>query len=124
MVSFGLVGLSGVCVQLIITSLLMGHLSLIFEEALPFSVATAATWNYLINNLITFNSNKLVGKKLIKGFTKSLAIALIAITANIILATLFYNLVHRNEIFSQIISIGIVFIWNYFASAHFVWKIR
>ena len=52
-ISFGLVGASGVVVQLLSTALLMGLFNLAFQQALPVAVITAASSNYLVNNALT-----------------------------------------------------------------------
>ena len=61
-ISFGLVGASGVLVQLITTSLLMGLFALSFQQALPIAVLTAASSNYLVNNALTFRDRRQSGR--------------------------------------------------------------
>ena len=57
-ISFGLVGASGVLVQLITTALLMGCSDVSFQQALPIAVMTAASSNYLMNNALTFRDRR------------------------------------------------------------------
>ncbi len=121
-ISFAIVGLSGVLVQLLTTSFVMNIFAFTFKEALPISVITAATSNYLINNKLTFRSKRLTGVLLIKGLLKFLLVASFPVVANIGLATAFYNMVSDNELLAQIAGISIVFIWNYVASSRFVWN--
>ncbi len=66
-ISFGLVGASGVLVQLITTALLMSLPGLSFQQALPIAVITAASSNYLINNAITYRDRCKKGAALILG---------------------------------------------------------
>ena len=120
-ISFGLVGLSGVFVQLIITSLVMS-LGPSFQQALPLAVVSAASSHYLINNTLTFKDKRQHGRQLLKGLLKFLLVASLPSLANIGLATVFYNLVQTNAIVAQLSGIIVVYIWNYAASSRFVWN--
>ena len=121
-ISFGLVGLSGIVVQLLINKFLMSVVDLDFEKSLPFSVVIAATSNYLINNALTFKFQRLRGRALIKGLLKFLLVASLPIIANVGLASAYYNLIDNDIIFAQIAGIVVVYIWNYAASSKFVWN--
>ena len=120
-ISFGLVGVSGVVVQLLITSLVMA-LGLSFQKALPVAVISAASSNYLINNSLTFKDRRQHGRRLFKGLLKFLLVASLPSLANIGLATIFYNLVQANAVIAQLSGIIVVYIWNYAASSRFVWN--
>ena len=58
-----------------------------FYNALPFAVISAATSNYLINNVLTFRNNRLKKKALIIGLIKFLFVSTLPIIANVGLAT-------------------------------------
>ena len=64
-ISFAFVGATGVFVQLITSFTLMSFSKIAFEQALPFAVVIAASSNFLINNWLTFRSNRLRNKALI-----------------------------------------------------------
>lgn len=121
-ISFGLVGLSGVMVQLLVNDLIMRLGGLSFESALPFAAATAASSNYLINNALTFRFQRLKGPALIRGLLKFLLVASLPILANVGLASTYYNFVARDTLLAQLAGIAVVFIWNYAASSRFVWN--
>ena len=89
---------------------------------MPIAVIFAATSNYLINNALTFRSQRLLGYNLFKGLAKFLLVSSLPVMANIGLATAFYNSVYENTILAQISGICVVFIWNYVASSRFVWN--
>ena len=74
-ISFGFVGSTGVIVQLITSYILIIIFGLNFEIALPFSVVTAASTNFLINNSLTFRIKRLRNKKLIWGLFKFLLVS-------------------------------------------------
>ena len=121
-ISFGLVGASGVLVQLAITALLMTLLGLNFQQALPIAVIAAASSNYLINNALTFRDRRQRGARLLRGLLKFLLVASLPALANVGLATSFYTLVNAHAIWAQLAGIVVVYIWNYAASSRFVWN--
>ena len=122
LISFGMVGLSGIFVQLVSTEIQMRILDINFTRALPFSVLIAATSNYLTNNILTFRSNRLQNYKLIRGLIKFLIVVSLPIIGNIFVAVSFYRALKLNTFWAQICGIFIIFIWNYIASTKFVWK--
>ncbi len=122
-ISFGFVGSSGVIVQLITSYVLIIIFGLDFEIALPISVITSASTNFLINNFLTFRIKRLRNKKLIWGLFKFLLVSSLPIFANVGIATSFYNFISPNTFISQMAGIIIVFIWNYAASSKFVWNL-
>ncbi len=121
-ISFGLVGLSGVLVQLVSCQVLMASLRLDFERALPLAVVAAASSNYLINNSLTFRFQRLQGRALLWGLLKFLLVSSLPVLANVGLASAFYNYVSHNTLWAQLAGILVVFVWNYAASSKFVWN--
>jgi len=121
-ISFGMVGLSGVFVQLFITSFLVEIFLIDFYNALPFAVIFAATSNFLINNQVTFRSERLKNSALFIGLIKFLIVASLPVVANVGITTAFYKYISADTFIAQIAGIGIVYAWNYLASSSFVWK--
>ena len=121
-ISFGLVGASGVVVQLLSTALLMGLFNLAFQQALPVAVITAASSNYLVNNALTFRDRRQSGRQLIRGLLKFLLVASLPALANVGLATSFYTLIQAHTLWAQLAGIVVVYVWNYAASSRFVWN--
>ena len=105
-----------------IINMLMLIFSLSFKSALPFAVVIAASSNYLVNNALTFRSQRLMGWLLLQGLLKFLLVASLPALANIGLATIFYNVIAPNTFSAQIGVILVVFVWNYAASSRFVWN--
>jgi dolichol-phosphate mannosyltransferase len=120
-ISFGLVGVTGIVVQLVMNHLLMA-LGLGFEQALPPAVIVAATSNYLINNVLTFRFQRQKGLALVRGLLKFLVVASLPVLANVGVASAFYSLVSRDTFLAQLVGIVVVFVWNYAASSRFVWN--
>ncbi len=121
-ISFGLVGISGVFVQLFITSFLVEIFLVDFYNALPFAVIIAATSNFLINNQVTFRSERLKNSALLIGLLKFLIVASLPVIANVGITTAFYKYISADTIVAQFAGIAIVYAWNYLASSSFVWK--
>ena len=121
-ISFALASSIGAFLQLLTTQFLMQILNLRFETSIYISVYFAATSNYLINNTLTFRSNRLHGLNLIKGLLKFMLVISLPLLANIGLATTFYNNVNNNPILAQLAGIVVVFVWHYAASSRFVWN--
>jgi dolichol-phosphate mannosyltransferase len=120
-ISFGLVGATGILVQLTVNQGLMA-LGLGFEQALPPAVIAAASSNYLINNVLTFRFQRLKGLALVRGLLKFLVVASLPVLANVGVTSAFYSLVTRNTFLAQLVGIVVVFVWNYAASSRFVWN--
>ena len=93
-----------------------------FIKILPFAVITAASSNFLINNLLTFRNKRLKGRALIIGLLKFLLVSSLPVFANVGLASSFYFYIFSNTLISQLAGIIIVFIWNYAASSKLVWN--
>ena len=121
-VSFALVGSIGVLIQLLTIYFLMAVSNLAFEQVLPLGVIVAASSNFSINNMLTFRTNKLIGKSFCFGLIKFLLVSSLPIIANIGITTLFYSQLSVNTFVSQIVGILVVFIWNYAASSKVVWN--
>lgn len=121
-ISFALVGASGVLVQLVTARLLLQGDLLSFEQVLPFAVLTAATWNYLINNALTFRFQRQHGVALLKGLLRFWLVASLPVLANVGVASAYFNLVQSDVVIAQLLGILVVFIWNYAASSRFVWN--
>ena len=96
--------------------------SLDFEQVLPIGVVVAASSNFVINNILTFRINKLIGKTFYYGLIKFLLVSSLPIIANIGITNLFYSQLSLNTFISQIAGILVVFIWNYAASSKIVWN--
>ena len=121
-VSFALVGATGVFVQLLTIYFLLALTKFNFQTVLPVGVIIAASSNFIINNILTFRSNKLLGKKFYTGLVKFLLVSSLPIIANVGVTNIFYSQFSTNTFLSQLAGIFVVFIWNYAASSKVVWN--
>ena len=122
-ISFAFVGSLGVIIQFMIIYFLLGFTSFDFENILPIGVIIAASSNFTINNMLTFRSNKLKGKKFYFGLMKFLLVSSLPMIANVGVTNLFYSQLSANTFISQLAGIFVVFIWNYAASSKVVWNL-
>ena len=121
-ISFGLIGVSGIIVQLSTTYFLMRIKNYDFDQVIVFSILVAATSNFLMNNILTFGSNSLRGYSLLIGLIRFIIISSLTLIANVAISTTFYNYILGNAFWAQISGITIGLISNYAGSARFVWK--
>ena len=121
-ISFALVGVSGVLVQLVVTRLLLRGSIFSFEQVLPVAVLAAATSNYLINNALTFRFQRQRGTALVRGLLRFWLVASLPVLANVGVASAYFKFVQSDIVVAQLAGILVVFIWNYAASSRFVWN--
>lgn len=118
-VMFGLVGASGVAVQLIAVKGLL-VLGLGFSLAQLLGSMVAMTSNYLINNEITYRDRRKSGLALITGYLKFCALCSIGLAANVAVASKMYQIW---PIWWAASATGAGFgaLWNYVSTAAAVW---
>jgi len=124
-ISFGLVGASGVLVQLAMTQLLLGLSGRPLagnQELALVGALTAASSNYLINNALTFRFARLRGLALLQGLLKFLLVSSLPLAANVGVAQVLVRLSYADSLSAQLAGILVVFVWNYAASSRFVWN--
>ena len=119
-IEFGLVGLIGIKVQLILFYLLNLFNNKSFIENNFFALIVGTLSGYCLNNLLTFNDVKLRGNKFIIGMIKFLLFSILTITVNILVSHVVYLTLKLKiiAIFSGIIS---GFLTNFFFSRKLVW---
>jgi len=124
-ISYGLVGLSGVFVDMSIFYLL-GTLSWGLTSSKIVSSEVAVLNNFLWNDLWTFrdiSSLQTGWEKLIKRFLKFNLICLIGIGLNLIILNLLYNYLGINKNLANLIAIAIVTIWNFWFNLKLSWRV-
>ena len=122
-IMFGMVGASGILVQLISTFLLMNYISLDFIIAHILSVIIAMTSNFSLNNILTFKDKALTGTKYIKGLLTFYLVCSIGAFLNIAIADyLFKNF--GLWIFSSVSGAFIAALWNFLFNSIITWKTK
>ncbi|OIP76772.1 MAG: sulfonate ABC transporter permease [Oscillatoriales cyanobacterium CG2_30_44_21] len=123
--SYGLVGLSGVFVDMSIFYLL-GKLGWGLTSSKIISSEVAVLNNFLWNDLWTFRdiSSRQIGwKKLVKRFLKFNIICLIGIGLNLIILNFLYNYFKIDKNLANLIAIAIVTIWNFWFNLKLSWRV-
>lgn len=123
--SYGLVGLSGVFVDMSIFYLL-GNIGWGLTSSKIVSSEVAVLNNFLWNDLWTFrdiSSLQTGWGKLVKRFVKFNLICLIGIGLNLIILNILYNYFGVNKNLANLIAIAIVTIWNFWFNLKLSWRV-
>ena len=125
---FGLVGLSGVFVDMAILYLLsdVSTLGWGLTRSKIISSEVAVINNFLWNDLWTFRdiSSQQVGwHNRIRLFLKFNFICLFGIVLNILILNFLYNYLHINQYLANLIAIAIVTIWNFWFNLKLSWRV-
>ena len=125
-IRFGIVGFSGVFVDLGIFYLLREGLALGLTRSAILSAEIAILNNFLWNDLWTFGdiSRQQKGlKKQIKRFLKFNIICLAGLILNVLIVNLLYNVFVWNEYIAKLIAIAIVTVWNFWFNLKLSWRV-
>jgi dolichol-phosphate mannosyltransferase len=121
-VIFGLVGMTGLAVHLLTlrTALAVG---ISFATAQASAVVAAMTWNFFLNNVITYRDRRLRGIDVIKGLAAFYAIGTVGAVANVSVAAMLFD-EHSSWWFAGIAGAFMGMAWNYTMSSFFTWRGR
>lgn len=121
LISFGIVGISGILIQFLCFFLIDDFINLSFFFKNFISVIIGTLWGYYFNNLLTFKNEILKGIKFFKGIIKFLIISTITIFINVTSSSIIFNTF--NHKFLAIIS-GIIFgfFFNFFVCRKIIWN--
>ena len=121
-VVFAFVGGTGLFVHLSSLYLLTG-VGIVFAAAQTLAVFAAMTWNFFLNNFITYRDRQLRGMALLRGLVTFYAICAVGAVANVGVAEfVFYN---RHIVWLAGLAgavIGVV--WNFTVSTYLTWRRR
>jgi dolichol-phosphate mannosyltransferase len=121
-VVFAAVGLTGVAVHLA-TLGLFGLAGFSFGVAQTAAVFVAMTWNFLLNNLITYGDRRLRGAAFFRGLLSFWAIGAVGAVANIgVIGTMFSE--GSGWWLAGVSGALIGVVWNYTMSSLFTWRRR
>ena len=118
---FGTVGALGVPVHMAVLAMFYELVGTSFPLAQAIATMVAMTFNFWLNNLLTYRDKKLAGATaLIKGWIKFCATCAVGAFANVAAATL----LQTNGVtwwISALAGIALASVWNYALSSKFVW---
>jgi dolichol-phosphate mannosyltransferase len=120
---FCAVGLTGVAVHMAILALALDAAELRFSAAQGVATIGAITWNFVLNNRLTYSDQRLTGWRFLKGLLWFQVICSVGAVSNVGAATWIYN----SGPGWWVAGLGGALmgaVWNYVVSAAFVWRQR
>jgi dolichol-phosphate mannosyltransferase len=125
-IRFGLVGFSGVFVDVGIFYLFREILELGLTRSAIFSAEVAILNNFFWNDLWTFGDISRQQKgwtKQIKRFIKFNIICLAGLILNVLIVNILFNIFGFNEYLAKLIAIAIVTLWNFWFNLKLSWRV-
>ena len=119
-VSFAIVGASGVAVHLAALTAVTA-VGFNFTISQTVAVIAAMTWNFVVNNLVTYRDQRLVGPAFYRGLLSFYAIGAVGALANIGIAQMIFN-EGRGFWLAGFAGALIGVVWNYTMSSIFTWR--
>lgn len=116
---FASVGLSGVIVDFSVTYFLKEKCSIQKYVANSIGFALAASTNYLLNRIWTFQSKN---QHILDEYGRFLFVSILGLAINNLILWLLVNKYGRNFYWSKLIAIGITTIWNFAANLIFTFQ--
>ena len=120
---FCFVGLTGVAVHMSALALAVDAAALRFSVAQAVATVVAITWNFVLNNRLTYRDQRLTGWRFVTGLLWFQAICSVGAVSNVGAASWLYD----NGPGWWIAGLGgavMGAVWNYVVSAAFVWRQR
>ncbi len=116
---FGLVGASGVVVHL--ASLRAALVALPFSQAQLFATVVAMTWNFFLNNHLTYRDRRLKGFAAVKGLLSFYLVCSVGVVANVGVADWIYGM-DTSWWLAGTAGAAMGAVWNYAASSVLTWR--
>jgi len=123
LLSFALVGSAGVLVHLLVLSTGMTVFSGAFWESQTAAVGVSMTFNFMLNNALTYRDKRLEGAAWFIGLLKFMLVCSIGAAANVGVASYIYS-DWGHWLVSGLAGILVGLMWNYVATSILVWPQR
>lgn len=124
-VMFSLVGGAGVFVHMATLTVLFQAAQVNFEISQASAASVAMTFNYFVNNLLTYRDRRLKGFwGNVRGLLSFYAVGAIGAVANVGVANILFAEQHYSWVLAAIAGILVGAVWNYGVSAIFTWKAK
>nr|WP_211090915.1 glycosyltransferase family 2 protein [Sphingomonas sp. S2M10] len=118
---FSAIGAMGAAVHLSVLFLLFRVAGLPFVTGTIVATIVAMTFNYLLNNALTYRERRLKGAALIGGWVSFCLVCAVGAAANVGLAAFLHNVQHGDWRLSALAGIAVAAVWNFALSSRFVW---
>ena len=122
MLEFGVVGLTGILIQLIFFYFLNFINENSFVKNNLSAIVVGTIFGYILNNLLTFNKKKLKGKDFIVGMFMFLFFSLLTISINILISFFVFNIL-KVKIIAILSGTISGFLSNFFITRKIIWNI-
>ena len=120
-VAFSIVGGLGVFVHLLVLSILFKLLKRPFVEGQAIAAGVAMTFNFAVNNLLTYRDLRLRGWKWIRGWASFTVVCSIGAFANVGIASYLYQ-AQTQWVLAAFVGILIGAVWNYATTMVYTWN--
>ena len=120
---FCFVGMTGIAVHMAALQVGVESLALRFGAAQTMAVVSAITWNFTLNNMLTYRNQRLTGWRFFTGLMRFQLVCLVGAISNIGAASFIYDY----DTGWRLAGFGGALmgaVWNYAVSAAFVWRAR
>ena len=118
---FGAVGLTGIVVHLLVLNYALSALGFGFQAAQVSAIFVAMTWNFMINNLLTYRDSRLSGWRLLRGLLIFYLGCSIGSIGNVGVASWIYSY-HAQAWVAGLAGAIIGSVFNYAISSALIWK--
>jgi dolichol-phosphate mannosyltransferase len=118
---FSAIGAIGAAVHLTVLFLLFRIAGLPFVTGTIVATIVAMTFNYLLNNALTYRERRLKGAALLGGWVSFCLVCAVGAAANVGLAAFLHNVQHGDWRLSAMAGIAVAAVWNFALSSRFVW---
>jgi len=118
---FGMIGVLGLFVHLAVLGLSVRGLALTFTTAQAGASIMAMTFNFFLNNILTYRDQRLKGARLLRGLLSFYLICGIGVVANVGIANYVFT-AHYTWWLAGIAGVVVGSVWNYAVSSIFTWK--
>ena len=120
---FCVVGLTGVAIHMAALEVAMVTLGLRFSAAQAAATVAAITWNFALNNLVTYRDQRLAGWRFVSGLLRFQLVCTVGAISNVGAASWIYDY-HTAWWLAGLGGALMGAVWNYVVSAAFVWRAR
>jgi dolichol-phosphate mannosyltransferase len=120
---FAMIGALGLVVHLSVLALSLKLLGLAFTAAQSVATLAAMTWNFWLNNILTYRDKRLRGIGLLYGLLSFYAVCSVGAVANVGIAAFVFHS-DRSWWLAGISGALVGSVWNYTVSSIFTWRNR
>lgn len=118
---FGMVGVSGLVVHLMTLQVALGPIGLSFSWAQLAAVVVAMTWNFVVNNRLTYRDARLTGARFVNGLLLFYLACSLGSIGNVGVASWIYSF-HATAWVAGLAGALIGAVFNYAISSALIWK--